>query len=106
MSFAITVLPAVHGHRWVLIEGHVTAASATDIRAMIATALREPAPRRLTIDARHAHIDQAGRACLVDVSDAATDRGILVQLLESKSEATCTPEPYTSTGSTPLLVAS
>lgn len=109
MSFAITVLPAIHGHRWVILEGPVTAATIADVRAMIATSLREPSPHRLTIDAREAHIDQVGRACLAEMSAAVTKQGVQVRLLafEDESAWTLEPEPGLRAPATsePVLVA-
>lgn len=80
MSFAITMLPAFTGHRWVCVEGSVDASSADDVRAVVATALAEPA-RRLTIDLRQARVDDVGRALVAELVSAATEKGVEVRLL-------------------------
>ncbi|MGK5675722.1 STAS domain-containing protein [Micromonospora sp. URMC 106] len=109
MSFAITMLPAFTGHRWVCVEGPVDASSAADVRAVVATALAMPA-RRLTIDLRQAQVDAAGWALVAELMSAATEKGVEVRLLDagwadrsgrqaSVADARPTPRPV------PTLVA-
>jgi hypothetical protein len=82
MSFAVTVLPAVAGHRWVCVEGPLDASSAADVRAVVATALTMPT-RRLTLDLRQARVDDAGRAVVAELMATAAEAGVKGRMLEA-----------------------
>jgi hypothetical protein len=86
MSFAITVLPAVAGHRRVCVEGRVDASAVADVRAMVRSALTMPT-RHLTIDVREAVIDDVGRACLDEVISHASGLGVEVRLVQAAAPA-------------------
>jgi hypothetical protein len=94
MSFAITVLPAVAGHRWVCIEGAVDATTAGDVRATLRAALAMPT-RRLTIDLRQAQLDDTGHTSLEEMTSYASQFGIPVHLLH----------PAAASGRQPLLAS-
>jgi hypothetical protein len=81
MSFAVTVLPAVAGHRWVCVEGPVDASSAADVRAVVATALAMPT-RRLTIDLRRARADDVGECVIAELVSTAARLGVEVRALQ------------------------
>ena len=89
MSFAITMLPAVAGHRWVSVEGPVDALTVADVRAVLRAAVQLPA-RRLTVDLRRATVADAGRTVLTEALTAAADRGIEVALLQADGPAAAT----------------
>jgi hypothetical protein len=92
MSFAITVLPAVAGHRWVCVEGLVDAATAGDMRATLRAALAMPT-RRLTIDLRQARLDDVGHASLDEMTAYASQLGIPVRILRPADAAADRQQP-------------
>ena len=102
MSFAITVLPAIDGHRWLCIEGPVDAATAGDVRAVLNCALSMPA-RRLTIDLRHAQIDEAGRACLAEMTSYASGQGVAVRVMPTADAVPDGPRRHTQPPAPELL---
>ncbi|MEV5689620.1 STAS domain-containing protein [Micromonospora globbae] len=82
MSFAVTALPAIAGHRWVCVEGTVDASTAGDVRSVLDGALRPPT-RRLTIDLSRARVtDPAGRRCLADMTARAEALGIETSVVD------------------------
>lgn len=82
MSFAITVLPAVGGHRWVCVEGRVDATTADDVRAVLRTAVCDLPTRSLTLDLRRAVVDDAGRQCVAEAAAVAVAAGVVWQVVE------------------------
>ncbi|MEH0826114.1 MULTISPECIES: hypothetical protein [unclassified Micromonospora] len=89
MSFAITMLPAVAGHRWVSVEGPVDASAVADVRAVMRAAAQLPA-RRLTVDLRRATVEDAGMMGLTEALAAAAERGIEVQVVQAGGPAAAT----------------
>ena len=92
MSFAITILPAVGGHRWVSVEGPVDASTVADVRAVLRAAAQMPA-RRLTVDLRRAAVEQVSRTAVTEALTAAADRGIEVALLRADGPAATIASP-------------
>ncbi|MFI7598105.1 hypothetical protein [Actinoplanes sp. NPDC049681] len=83
MSFAITVLPAVGGHRWVCVEGRVDASTAEDVRAVLHTAVCDLPTRSLTLDLRRAAVaDEAGRQCVAEAAAVAVTAGVTWHVVE------------------------
>lgn len=77
MSFAITVLPAVDGHRWVRMTGPLDRSTAADVRDVLRVALRGGRTRRLTIDVSGAQVrDEAGWRSLHDAAELARTDGV------------------------------
>ncbi|MEV8506983.1 hypothetical protein AB0368_19535 [Actinoplanes sp. NPDC051475] len=93
MSFAITVLPAVGGHRWVCVEGRVDATTADDVRAVLRTAVCDLPTRSLTVDLRRAAVaDDAGRQCVAEAAAVAVAAGVAWQVVEPVApDATVAP---------------
>lgn len=84
MAFAITVSPAITGHRWVGIEGPVDAGTAADVREMVRIALSDRPTRRLTVDLTRARIgDEAGRRVLAEVAELARARGVELSTVDA-----------------------
>lgn len=77
MAYAITMLPAIQGHRMVVIEGDIDRAAAPEVRAILSAATSAPRPRRLTVDLSAARIhDDTVAASLADAAAAAQRYGL------------------------------
>ncbi|MEV4639700.1 hypothetical protein AB0J80_20315 [Actinoplanes sp. NPDC049548] len=88
MSYAITVLPAVEGQRWVCVEGRVDVLSAGDVRALLSVAIHDLPTRSLTVDLRRAEVtDDAGRRSLTEAAALAATAGVTWRVLERADTA-------------------
>jgi len=70
MAFAVTVLRAVGGHRWVCVEGTLDRTTVGDVEDVLRSTLRR-ATRRVTLDLSQARVDDDGMAGIARLAEQA-----------------------------------